>query len=180
MQKRTRTALLVAAGLLVGLACDDGVEMVGDAMVDAGEVLRDAGDEMVPDAAAQAPVDMTVACNQEVVVSRSTGPSGELSEQIAYYAEVQIPGVTPETVQSVTAVQCDREDFAPPTPPTCPMGWTCEREPNPALRCFAGGAHVADGVVRAVCGNTVRTRDTAGVETVSGQRWRTVRFVVEE
>lgn len=48
-------ALLVAIGATaIIMSCGPGAEVVGDAMVDAGMMLRDGGDAIVPDAEAQA------------------------------------------------------------------------------------------------------------------------------
>lgn len=96
MRQRTRTIALVAGGLLAGLACGDGMRVLGDAMVEAGTMLSDAGDAMRPDAQAQ-PMIVTAEC--------------DVTEGTILFAEADV-SIDPATVRHVSAIMCDREgDF---------------------------------------------------------------------
>ncbi len=146
MRTRARGVVLLAAGLLLGLACGDGMSMMGDAMVDAGQTLVDAGqhldaagDAMTPDAAAQ-PMVVTADC---------TAQDGSL-----YYADAYVD-IDPATVHHVEAIMCDLEGTLSGTG---------------GFPCTSAAPRFSATRIRVLCGS--------GDPTMSGYRYRTVRFVI--
>lgn len=182
MQKRT--AVIAAMTVVAALACGDGVSMVGDAMVDAGQTLLDAGqrivdagDAMTADASAQART-FEAECEPHVVERIKDRETGDvIDETTHYYAEASVPGLTPESVEHVMAVLCDREVFGV-APATCGADYICEASPVAALPCHVAAPEIDAGRVRVRCG-TRRVLARPDGDRISGDRMRSVRFVVE-
>lgn len=183
MIETKRAAAIVALGVLGAIACSDGVDMMGDAMVDAGEALSDAGEAMLDasgDADAQVPpASYDATCEPHTVEQISDRDSGTvIDETTHYYAEANVPGLTPDTVETALAVMCDR--VVPGIPPeSCPADRTCERTPVPVFDCDSATPQVTAGRVRVRCGTTrtLRSIDGTMMSTI-GEHWSRVRFVV--
>lgn len=180
MEKR-RAAVLAVGTVLVLLACSDGIDMMGDAMVDAGETLIDAGDVLdgaTSDAGAQV-MTFETECEPHIVERITDRASGTVVDETThYYAEVSVPGLSAEAVESALAVMCDKEILGLP-PAGCPAERICEPTPVTPLACNTDTPQIEDGRVRVRCGQsrTLRAADGTGTVVV-GDRWRRVRFVV--
>lgn len=188
---------------LLGSCGGDGVRLLGDAMVDAAEHLRDAGelldaggDGAVADALAgdtghdtgRGPAAIVaVDCDTEYTFRRDEDdPAGTYFEQTVFTAEAAIPAAAPDGSAVITAIACDREDYGTPSVPDgCGTGDTCTGSSvPPAIACLTiAGVEVEPGRVRLRCGHRIRTRDmptpSGFRDSESGQRWRRVIFRVD-
>lgn len=155
-------------------------------MVDAAEVLRDAGemvgDAMGADAAAQDPP-RDVPCDIER--TRTVETATTRTTQTWWLAEVVDPSIDPDAVRDVETLICDREYFGPLpwADAECPAGSTCTGVGSvapPAFRCTIGsGAEIEAGRIRVHCGNLYRVDNlTTGVSAESGSRGASVRITV--
>jgi hypothetical protein len=168
--------LLVAGGLVLGLACCDGMEMVGDAMVEAGTMLSGAGDAMAPDAAAQATV-LEADCGVGWSLRTETATAVTVTEHL--YADVRDGAIDPATVSHAEAFACGWHYFGPsPGPATCPDGATCtESGSTVQLDCIDANVQLEPGHARVFCGSHTQVI-VAGETTESGSSRQRVRFVL--
>ncbi|MEC7526345.1 MAG: hypothetical protein VYE22_41075 [Myxococcota bacterium] len=181
--KKTRAGLLAALATIGVWACD-AAQPLGDAMVEAGAELMDAGrglrDGASSDAAAQPPEPVSVPCVPRTW--RIVQADGPVRETTVYYAEIEAASITPTS--RIRAVMCDEETLGDPSDPEmCPDGATCtgEHYQAPALRCrVAVGGEVEEGRARFRCGNRQIAQDASGTTIYDfGARWRDVRVFVE-
>lgn len=191
----------LALALFVGAACgSDRMEAVGDAMVDAGHVLRDAsrammdagadamidggsavrdaGDAMTGDAAAQAS-DATVIemeCDEKSTRTIEYN-DGRVEKRIRWYAVRTIPNLDRKHI--VSASKCGYQDLGG-SDDYCPSDATCTGNHRPDyLDCFSNIiVHVEGNRVRVGCGHKNSYTGDDGTQTVSGSRWHTARVVV--
>lgn len=183
MAKKTKAGLL-AALTAVGVWACDAAQPIGDAMVEAGAELMDAGrglrDGASSDAAAQPPEPISVPCMPRTW--RVEQADGSVQESTIYWAEVEAASITPTT--RLRAVLCDNEVLGEaPDPARCPDGATCTGEPTqpPRLRCqVIVGGQVEEGRARFYCGAHTLLRNASGTTTIDqGERWRDVRVFLE-
>lgn len=213
MQRRTKAAGIAAVAAVAAVACGgDAMRFVGDAMVDAGESLRDGGDAMLEDASAMGDASgrdadlpdgarpdsgsttpaavFEASCDR--VYARTTTTrvvsSGDTTVYTLtyYYAEVDVPGLTPDNVDRVTVVTCDREAFGPVTP-ACPESTatvtsSCTGSlPDPYDCTINGYAEVEPGRLRFNCGTRSQFEysNPAISDVDVGSRARTATFLVD-
>lgn len=179
--KKTKAGLLAVLTAAGVWACD-AAQPIGDAMVEAGAELMDAGrglrDGASSDAAAQPPV--SVPCEPRTWRIEQDG--GAWSETTFYYATVEAASITPTS--RIRAVLCDEETLGDGSDRRgCPDGATCtgDHYQPPPLRCrVAFGGEVEEGRARFYCGSHQIARDASGTLLYDfGSRWREVRVIVE-
>lgn len=187
--ERWKTGAVLAGIVVIVLGACDAGEIVGDAMVDAGELVSDAGewlrDGASNDAEAQVPgtvISMEVPCDvvrEEVMSYVDTAQSRQVEERFTHwYAELSDARVTTSNVLAATVIACGRETFGADRAPTqCAPSAdrTCTGDPPfPPLSCESSpwSAQIEDGLVRVYCGS----RHSGRVETTSGsgtfEEWR--------
>ncbi|WP_236606494.1 hypothetical protein [Sandaracinus amylolyticus] len=176
MTKPRWTAGALVAAIAAGAwACgSDVVEHLGDAMVDAGESLRDGASD---DADAQVTIDAECSIERTLVSRLGNDASWDETQSTNWYAEVPFPEAR-EGGAPMLAVLCGRVDFGSGTP--CSSGWTCTGDPPlPELDCVTREVEFADGIARVYCGcRYVRTSSEPARAGMSGSRRLRARFHV--
>jgi hypothetical protein len=190
--------------VVAAVACaGPGVEVFGDAMVDVGFAIRDAGDSMSADAEAT-DTPATDALVGDVSVSLDSGPRPPRAVMAAcdhvYTTVITLPTVTitqtqwraeidaPEATTTgaiprfwVRTCDADRETFGPPAS-ACPAGATCTGTAAVAPACYAsGGGGIDEGRIIVNCGFRSQADYTnpATADTDSGSRLMRVEIEIE-
>lgn len=181
MQRRWRAGAVLIGVVVVAVGACDAGEMMADAMVDAGELVRDAGDAMIDasgevrdgagdDARAQPPtetvISMEVPCDimrEEVLYDDGTNaasdPDAPLERRYSnWYAEYRSPSLTQTNVVAMSAIGCGER---PPAQSQCAgtFATTCTGDrPYDPLPCRSFPVELDDGVARVVCGSGTAER----------------------
>lgn len=177
MHRRTRWSTLVAVAIAAGAwACSSDVaSTIGDAMVHAGEHLRDAASD---DAGAQGG-DRGALLDRADVRRRYDTAGIYWSETTTnWYAEIRLDAAT-AAASEVGGVLCGYERFGGANDGCDLAGMTCTGDvPPDELDCAPAYPTFEDGLVRVWCGS--RTSATRSAEpttpTVSGFRRATARI----
>lgn len=179
-----------AVVVLVAISCGgDGAQWIGDAMVDAGRVLRDGGEDATSDAEADEPRVMEVACSVEATAVYER--SGTNYTVVWSYAELR----DFDPLQGLpVAFLCARERSgtqADPDPCAYAGGvrWftssdvnvvSCDgvREVARDLDCVPARPTFEPGLVRVPCGYSIVTRRGGSVADTITDRYRTARITI--
>lgn len=188
------------AGCLVVVSCagdgayklggdmsDAGRVLLGDALVDGGEALQDAGMMARSDARADVPPGtrvFDVPCTTTNVRTRMYDPSNMRPyrhyERITeYFAEIRGPSVVAADIQELGVVTCGYEEFTG-APSACPPISECVGQliGGEHQTCAQGLAEFRDGLIRVSCGVVYEIRIPSGETYTEGSRYRTARIVI--
>lgn len=198
MDRKTLIAGLLAA---VAIACGEAAgEVASGAMIETGDMLRDAGMEMLADAATEAgqalgdggsegdasaqpaaPTVLEGECEIETG-TRETRETGSYRISTRFYAEVDVSAYTPEQLAGAAFVLCDleEEDMTNPPPPECgdELSTECVGEyPLPRADCIVEPRiEVYEGMARVRCGQYFE--EDFGELQVEGYRYESVKLVI--
>ncbi|MEQ9495714.1 MAG: hypothetical protein RIT81_02620 [Deltaproteobacteria bacterium] len=155
--------LLSSLGLSVGAGC--GSRSIGEALMDAGAFLADAG---ANDAGAQSG---SGAMLGDCSVEQSTRDVATNQVSIQRYAEFDVPGLQPSDAPVLSAFICGGiadPDNTVTAGGECPAGATCSGPINSSV-CSPSSAYIADSKVYVYCGARSEYGN-AGERIISGSR----------
>lgn len=168
----TRKFVIASLSALVVVSCagdgaymvgqemaDAGRQILGDALVEGGSVLQDAGMQARSDARADThPNVVTVACNTRYQ-RRIEDRSGIIRIKTRYYAEIRNPMLRPTAYRGESALVCDADlQTAGMLDIDCTNytteGVTCAGSLGPSAPCQTQSVEVLQGSIRVFCGET--------------------------